>query len=135
MYSSGEWSETISGVPVYGSLASIARRSAIEAGSVQFAEREIVLITLDDLLLAIHEVDVVAKKEMKVFRVRPRKPKLNRIELQQQVISERADQDQLRILRSFELVNHRPQKWRSTTAACSAPLPGICRQRLQFKRN
>ena len=60
----------------------------------KLTEREVVLVMLDDLLLAIHEVDVVAKEQMEIFSVRPWQSKLNGIELQEQVIPKRPNQDQ-----------------------------------------
>ena len=62
-------------------------------------------IALDQLLLAIHEVDVVAEEEVKVFVSVARQPQLDRIELEQQVVAEGADQRQPRILRIPKLLD------------------------------
>jgi len=63
-----------------------------KAAGGQRAVREIVLAALNLLLLAVHEVDVVAKVEMEILVAVARQTLLNGLELEQKVIAEGADQ-------------------------------------------
>ena len=54
------------------------------------AASEVVPVALDLLLLAIHEVDVVAKKQVQVLVPGARELFLDGLELEQQIVSERA---------------------------------------------
>ena len=69
--------------------------------------REIELVTLDALLLAIHEVDVVAQEQVQILDVVTRQLQLDRIELQQQVVAECAHQRQARRQRMLEFLEQR----------------------------
>ena len=86
-------------------------RSAVrgQACGGEFAAREIVLEALDLLLLAIHEVDVVAEEEVQVFHVVARQLQLDGIELKQQIVAEGADQRQPRRERMMEFIEQRAQ--------------------------
>ncbi len=68
------------------------------------AAREIELIAFDALLLAIHEVDVVAQEQVQVLHIVARQFLFNRVELQQQVVTERAHQREPRGQRMLEFL-------------------------------
>ena len=84
--------------------------------------REIVLVALDLLLLAVHEPDVVAQEQVQVLVAVARQFLFDGLELEQQVVAERADQAQARILFAAELLDERAQNARTPKAACCAPL-------------
>ena len=67
MYSSGVWSETIGPGVALGGRRRPARRRARRPAVVSLAAREVVLVALDLLLLAIHELDVVAEEQVQVL--------------------------------------------------------------------
>ena len=75
----------------------------------RFAARKIVLEALDLLLLAIHEVNVVAEKQVQVLDAGPRQLYLNRIELKQQVVAKGPDQRQAGSNRMAEFVDQRAE--------------------------
>ena len=74
-----------------------------------FAAREIELVALDLLLLAIHEIDVVAEEQVQVLDVVARQLGLDRIEVEQQIVAERAHQREPRRQRIVKFVQQRAQ--------------------------
>ena len=82
---------------------------AIERQRRDAVRLKIVLIPLDLLLLAIHEVDVVAEEQVHVLVPAARQLLLDRLELEQQIVAECADQRQARILGIPELLDQRAQ--------------------------
>jgi hypothetical protein len=91
MYSSGVWS-LVTGAGAMRFGLRIPRRGARLSGGRQFSPREIVAIALDLFLLAIHEIDVVAEVQVQILHARARQLHADRIELEQEIVSERADQ-------------------------------------------
>ena len=69
---------------------------ARQAVGGDIAAREIVLVALDLLLLAIHEINVVAEEQMQILHVVARQLQLDGIELEQQIVAEGADQREAR---------------------------------------
>ncbi len=65
---------------------------------------EIVLVTVDLLALAIHEEDVVAEEQVQVLVTAARERLFDRLELEQQVVAERAHQREVRIADAAELL-------------------------------
>ena len=109
---------------VGGATAGASARQSTRSRSLAL---EIVLVALDLLLLAIHEIDVVAEKEMQILVAVPRQLQLDRIELEQQIVSERADQREPRILLRREIPRSERAESKTPTAACCVPLRGTTR--------
>src|SRR5512144_869025 len=70
---------------------------------------EIVLVTFDLLLLAIHEIDVVAKEQVEVLLPAPRQAQPDRVELEEQIVAEGANQRQARVLFVPKFFDQSPQ--------------------------
>src|SRR5581483_11469623 len=60
---------------------------------------EVETVPLNHLLLAIHEVNVIAEKQMETFVALARQPELDGVELQKQIVPKSADKSQSRVLR------------------------------------
>ena len=97
--------------PDVGGLSACLMRvaGAREPVRGQIAAREIVLEALDLLLLAIHEINVVAQEQVQVLDASARELQLDRIELKQQIVAERAHQRQARGQRMAEFVDEGAQ--------------------------
>ena len=92
---------------------------------------EIVLVALDLLLLAIHEPDVVAEEQVQILVAVARQLLLDRLELEQQVVAERAHQAQPRILLAAELLDQRAQNRKGRRLLAALLFGKQRRQRLQ----
>jgi hypothetical protein len=68
--------------------------AAGEGEGGEFVEREVVLKALDDLFFAVHEVDVVAKEEVKVFDAVAGEFELDGVELEEEVVAEGAKESE-----------------------------------------
>ena len=71
--------------------------------------REVVAVALDLLLLTIHEPDVVAEEQVQVLVAVAGQLLLDRLELEQQVVPEGADQAQPRIFLAAKFLDQQPQ--------------------------
>ena len=89
----------------WSNLRGIARK-AVGGNTLPF---EIVLVVVDLLLLEIGEEDIVAEKQVQVFVAGTGQPLDDGIELEQQVVAERAYQAEVRILFLAELFDEAPQ--------------------------
>src|SRR3982751_5948585 len=100
MYSSGAWSETMSGEVAVVEWRVAARGSgfALNRRGGQAILRELVGEALDLLLLAVHEVDVVAEEEVQVLLVLALQLQVDGVELEQQIVAEGADEGEARVL-------------------------------------
>ena len=108
MYSSGVWSETMGpGSRAGGGGIGSAVRSRPQRR--QTLALEIVLIALDLFLLAIHQIDVVAEEQVQVLVAVARQFLFDRLELEQQVVAERAGQRQPAVLLVAEFSIKRAQ--------------------------
>ena len=81
-------------------------------------------VALDLLLLAIHEVDVVAQEQVQILDARARKLELDRIELEQQIVAERTHQGEPRRQGCVKLVDAARAASKRPRAACCVLLPG-----------
>jgi hypothetical protein len=82
---------------------------ARQAQRAQPFEIEVVLEPLDDLLLAVHEADVVAEEQPQVLLLGARQAQADGVELEQQVVAEGPDQGQAGVARVAELLHQRAQ--------------------------
>ena len=70
---------------------------------------ELVLVALDLLFLAVHQPDVVAEEEMQIFVPGARQFLFDGLELEEQVVTEGADQREVRVFLALELLDQRAQ--------------------------
>ena len=109
MYSSGVWSlrdRAAARACVGGATAAPSRFRPRVRHAVAL---ELVLVALDLLLLAIHVPDLVAEEEVQIFVAVARQLLFDRLELEQQVVAEGADQPEAGILFAAELFDQRAQ--------------------------
>ena len=126
MYSSGVWSLVI-GPLCRGTGGGDRFAIARQAARARALALELVLVALHLLLLAVHEPDVVAKKQVQVLVAGARQLLLDGLELEQQVVAEGAHQPQPRIFLAAEFLDQAPAESKTPRAACCAPLRGTGR--------
>ena len=108
------------------------RGDARSSASVEYAfELEIPAVALDLLLLAIHKVDVVAEDTSADLYGPARQLFFNGLELEQQIVAERADEREARILGVPELVDQGAQNGKRRGLLAALFLGEQLRQRLQ----
>src|SRR5207248_1872397 len=80
---------------------------ALQPGGGKVLAGEIVAEALHLLLLAVHEPDVIAEKQMEILVPVARQLLLDRLELEEQVVAERADETETRIFLAAKFVDKR----------------------------
>ena len=92
---------------------------------------EVVLEPLDLFLLAVHVVDVVAKKQVQGLLAVSRQLQLDRIELEQQIVAESANDRESRVLDGVEILDQRAQNRKGRRLLAALFFREKLRQRLE----